>query len=526
MPRFAPRFIVFIALLSASAAAVAGSYGKSYQRITSFDGTALGATVLVPRDQGAGPFPLVVMPASWALPSLEYLGRATQLAGDGYVVVSYTSRGFWDSAGRIDIAGAATVEDVSAVIDWALANTPSDPKRIGASGISYGAGTSLLAAGRDPRIRAVAALSGWADLEASLYANQTTSKQGILLLVAAGVATGRPGPELAAVTTRALLNDFDGAVNTVMPVAAERGARSEIARLNANGTAVLLANSYNDGLFPPNQYVEFYKSLSGPKQLMFSHGDHATAELPGALGLPNAVYDAAVRWFDHHLKGRANGVPSEPRVKLATPASGWLHYPDWNAVQAAPTTYSLTRPSGLLVPTGSLATTPSTGWSHAILTAVPTVADSGVVLVSGLLQGLGLPATASIPLVNRSGAAVWSGPAYPSKRVFAGSPSLRVTVTPSQRNVSLFAYLYSVDGWGNGKLLSYKPYSLRNVTAWAPRTVQFDLEAGSGEIPAGHRLVLVVDTKDPRYADVTSLAGTVSFSSPAATPSRLLVPLR
>lgn len=526
MQRLAPRLIVLIALLSASAVAVAGAVNKSYQRISSFDGTALGALVLVPKDQGPGPFPLVVMPASWSLPNLEYLGRATQMAGDGYVVVSYTSRGFWDSAGRIDIAGAATVEDVSAVIDWALAHTPADPRRIGASGISYGAGTSLLAAGRDSRIKAVAALSGWGDLQASLYANQTTSKQGITLLVAAGTITGRPGPELAQVTSRAVLNDFDGAVNAVLPVAAERGARSELGHLNANGTAVLLANSYNDGLFPPGQYVELFNGLTGPRQLMFSHGDHATAELPGALGLPNGVYDATVRWFDHHLKGRANGVPSEPRVKLATPSSGWLGYADWSAVQAAPTRYSLTRPTGLLAPTGSLAAAASTGWSHGILTAVPTVADSGVVLVSGLLQGLGLPAVASIPLVNRSGAAVWTGPVYPSKRMLAGSPSLQVTVTPSQSSVSLFAYLYSVDAVGTGKLLSYKPYSLRNVTARVARTVQIELEATTAEIPAGHRLALVIDTKDPRYADVTPLVGTVNFSSPASAPSQLRVPLR
>ncbi|WP_181687743.1 CocE/NonD family hydrolase, partial [Xanthomonas oryzae] len=145
----------------------------------------MGALVLVPQGQGAGPFPLIVMPASWALPNLEYLGRATALASDGYVVVSYTSRGFWDSAGQIDIAGPDRVEDVRAVIDWALAHTPANPHAIGASGISYGAGISLLAAERDPRIKAVAALSGWADLQASLYSNRTVSQQGVGLPVGA-----------------------------------------------------------------------------------------------------------------------------------------------------------------------------------------------------------------------------------------------------------------------------------------------------------------------------------------------------
>ncbi len=523
MGRNAIRLACAVVLLCASALAAAGDFSKRHASIQSFDGTALGALVLVP--EGEGPFPLLVMPASWALPNLEYLGRARQLAAGGYVVVSYTSRGFWDSAGRIDIAGPATVEDVSAVIDWALANTPADPAAIGASGISYGAGTSLLAAGRDPRIKAVAALSGWSDLEASLYANRTVSQQGVGLLVAAGALTGRPGPELTAITARVLLGDYDGAVQGMLPVAPERGARSELARINLNGTAVLLGNAFNDGLFPPNPLVDFFNGLTGPRQLILSQGDHATAELPGALGLSNEVYDAATRWFDHHLRGLDNGVPGEPQVRMATLSGDWQAFGDWDAVQADATDYGLSRPGGF-VPTGGLTGTANSGWTHRIGTGLPTLADSGVVLVSGLLQGLGLPATASIPLVSRVGAAVWVGPAMPATRTLVGSPALRITVTPSQSSVSLFAYLYRMDRWGTGHLLSHKPYSLRGVPPGVATPVDIALEATAAEIRAGERLVLVIDTTDPRYADATSLGGTVAFSSPASRPARLRLSLK
>ena len=526
MNRIAKQLLLATALVGASAGAWAGEYSKRYERIASFDGAELGALVLEPKNQGAGPFPLVVMPASWSLPNLEYLGRAAKMAEDGYVVVSYTSRGFWDSQGQIDIAGPATVEDVSAVIDWALDHTRADRQRIGASGISYGAGVSLLAAGRDPRIKAVAALSGWADLEAALYANQTPSKQGILLLGGAGLLTGRPGPELQAVINNSLRGNFQGAVDAVMPVAAHRGAASEVASINANGTAVLLANAYNDALFPPSQLVSFYNGLQGPKQMIFSQGDHATAELTGALGLNNAVYNAATRWFDHHLKGRANGVPAEKPVTLVTTGGARLGFDSWQAVQGGATVYGLGRPSGLLSPTGALTSGNATGWSHSIATNIGTVADSGVVMVSGLFQGLGVPTSASIPLVSRAGAAVWTGDALPRARVLAGAPSLRVTVTPSQRNVSLFAYLYSVNALGIGELLSYKPVTLRDATPGRAQTLDIEMEAAAAEIPAGRRLALVIDTKDARYDDRTSAFGTVSFSSPAGAPSQLRVPLR
>lgn len=309
--------IAALALLLASASAVAGAFSKTYERIPGWDGAQMGALVLVPQGQGAGPFPLIVMPASWSLPNLEYLGRATQLASDGYVVVSYTSRGFWDSAGQIDIAGPDTVEDVSAVIDWALAHTPAKPDAIGASGISYGAGISLLAAERDPRIKAVAALSGWADLEASLYSNRTVSQQGVGLLVGAGALTGRAGPDLAQIGARVAQGDYDGAVQGFLPQAASRSPATDVAALNARGTAVLLGNAFNDGLFPPNQTIAFFNQLRGPKQLLLSQGDHATAELPGALGLPNEIYTATTRWFDRHLKQLRNGVDAEAPVRLS-----------------------------------------------------------------------------------------------------------------------------------------------------------------------------------------------------------------
>lgn len=519
-----------IALLSAclwSLATVtshAGSASLRHETITSFDGTPISAIVLTPSGQGAGPFPLLVMPSSWGIQNLEYVGRGAELAAKGYVVISYTSRGFWESGGQIDIAGAATVRDVSSVIDWALAHTPSRADAIGASGISYGAGTSLLAAERDPRIRAVAALSGWGDLVSSLYPNQTPSQQAIALLVGLGLFTGRPGPELSALTQRVLVNDFQGAVNTFLPIAASRSPITAVNQLNANGTAVLLANAFGDGLFTPNQYIRLFNALTGPKQLMFAHGDHATVELPGALGLPNEVYTAVTRWFDFHLKRTANGVGAEPKVKLKSQNGTWRNYADWNAVQNGRLTYSLTRPSGL-VPTGGFTSAASTGWSYGVAAGVSTVADSGIVILSGLMQGLRLPTTASIPLVFRPGAAVWTGPISWSSQHLTGATTLRVTLTPSRSEASAVAYLYSVDLLGIGELITCKPVTLRGATPGVAQTVTMDLETTSWDIGAGRYLALVIDTVDARFTTQSPLGASVTFGSPSAAPTQLVVPL-
>ena len=62
------RCIALCAMLLFSAAAFAGGFSKQYQTIPGWDGTKLGALVLVPQGQGDGPFPLVVMMLSKALP--------------------------------------------------------------------------------------------------------------------------------------------------------------------------------------------------------------------------------------------------------------------------------------------------------------------------------------------------------------------------------------------------------------------------------------------------------------------------
>lgn len=368
--------LLLILLTGLAPTAWAATVKTTHRTIPSWDGTPLGAFVIEPQDAGSGRYPLLVMPSSWAVPSVEYVGVAQTLAQRGYVVISYSSRGFWESGGSIDIAGPATVEDVSALIDWALDNTRADPERIGVSGISYGAGTSLLAAARDPRIKAVAALSGWADLQASLYSHDTPSAQGIALLVAAGLATGRPGAELATINRNVLVGNYQGAVDTLLPVAAQRSPASSVDEINANQPAVFLANAFNDSLFPPGQLVDFFNRLKGPKQLQLRHGDHALNEAFGALGIPNEVYAAVGDWFDHYLKGVANGIDRQAPVQLKSQKGSWSRYPDWQATNTGAVNYGLTAPTGLLLPTGGLAENGGgTGWNYRIGSGLLTAAN-------------------------------------------------------------------------------------------------------------------------------------------------------
>jgi predicted acyl esterase len=528
---------LFTLLASAIAtAATAQTLPGTETSIPTLDGYQLQAYVAVPTGQGNGPFPLVVMPSSWSDSYTEYVGEANVLANDGYVVVSYSSRGFGTlcslnpACGYIDIAGPLTVGDVSTVITWALNNTPSNPNEIGVSGISYGAGASLLAAENDSRIKAVASMSTWADLLASLDANQTPSSQGVGLLSFASYL-GKPGTLMTQVNNDVLALNFAGAVQAVDndPDTPGRSPITNIAKINANGPAVFVANAFEDSLFVPSQLINFYNQLTVPKMMMFSHGDHTTAEISGAEGFPNEIYTAVNDWFDHYLKGIDNGINTQQPVQLKSQTGVWSTFANWNAVQQGAVTYNLTRPQpdflGLL-PTGNLSSGSGGSWQSGITGGYLTAATTGVAFISGALTGyLDLPPAVALDLVDRSHAAVWTSPALAQTQNLLGLSSLQITVTPSSNNVTLIAYLYDVDPLGIGSLITWKPYSLDNVMAGVPETVSFNLEATNWQIPAGDSLALVIGTNDLRYAGATPTGSTVTFSSSTAAPSALTVSL-
>ncbi len=62
-----------------------------------------------------------------------------------------------------------------------------------------------------------------------------------------------------------LVGNYQGAVDSLLPVAAQRSPGSSIDEINANQPAVFLANAFNDNLFPPGQLVDFFNRLKGPK---------------------------------------------------------------------------------------------------------------------------------------------------------------------------------------------------------------------------------------------------------------------
>lgn len=496
-------------VLGLAPAAQAAQNSVRFVDIAGEGGTPLKANVVTPAGaDGSRSYPLIVLPTSWGLPQAEYLAQAQKLADSGYVVLTYNVRGFWQSGGEIEVAGPPDTADASKVIDWALANTPADPERVGMAGVSYGAGISLLAAAHDRRIKAVAALSGWADLIGSIYSGRTQHVQAAALLDGAATVTGRESPEL-----RQVFDDFYASNLAKEPELVawgkKRSADTYVDDLNKNGAAVMLANAWGDSIFPANQYADFYQRLTGPKRLELRPGDHATAELTGLFGLPNDVWTDTGRWFDHYLKGADNGIDREQPVQLKSRTTGGYEgYPDWKSVAATRRKIAL-------------------AGSTTIHANVDSGADGGVVLLSSILDQVArLPPVASLPLLPRRWAAVWQSEKYAAAQQVRGTAQLHTTLTPTKESGTLVAYLYDVGPLGLGKLVTHAPYTWHGRTPGQSFDVDLDLFSTAYDVPAGHRLALVVDTVDPLYIEHNPSGAQLTFSSPAEDPSYVSVPLR
>ncbi|MEU7281600.1 alpha/beta fold hydrolase [Streptomyces sp. NPDC045431] len=477
------------------------------QRIATEPGVTLDAMVYAPaptvRARGARP-PLLVMPGTWIAGRLPYLLEARHYADAGYLVVAYSPRGWGSSTGTIDTAGPRDVRDLSAVIDWAVRSQAVDPERIGVLGYSYGAGIGLLGAAADPRIDAVAAIGGWADLEEALLGRTTEERAKIAVLAASARLLGRPSPELTAYAREALTGSATAAMRTW---AKTRSPRHHLKALNAHRPAVFLVHNWGDMFVaPPAQMVRFFTALQGPKHLELRPGDHVEPLVYCGLNLRIAPCRRTQQWLDTYVRDR-KATAREPRPLLVRPRLGHGDegYTGWQAMTGR-------RP----------ALRPLVPRTATVRTGVLTGAEAGLPGLSPTLDKHGLPQPVVMPLLPGAGAAVWDLlPGRPTPLAVRGTPSLTLSVTPSAARGTLFAYLYEVEPLGVGRLISHVPFTFRDRVPGVPFTVELEMGATAYDVPAGNRISLVVDTTDPLYRQHNPPGARMSLA-----PSHLTLPLR
>lgn len=110
--------------------------------------------------------------------------QAKRYAAQGWVVVTYTARGFGASGGRIhlddpalEVADARTLVDTLAARDDVRLDATGDP-RVAVAGGSYGGALALMLGATDPRIDGIVASITWNDLALSLFPQQGLPGRG------------------------------------------------------------------------------------------------------------------------------------------------------------------------------------------------------------------------------------------------------------------------------------------------------------------------------------------------------------
>jgi ABC-2 type transport system ATP-binding protein len=113
------------------------------------------------------PAPAILLAHGFGGDKTDLETQARDLARAGYVVLTYSARGFGRSDGLVHLdAPAFEVADASKLVDYLATqvsvrkDSDGDP-RVGVAGSSYGGGLALLLAGTDHRIDAVGADITW-----------------------------------------------------------------------------------------------------------------------------------------------------------------------------------------------------------------------------------------------------------------------------------------------------------------------------------------------------------------------------
>ena len=140
------------------------------------DAVELDTTLYVPASATAeNPAPAVLVAHGFGGSKDSVAGDARDLAARGYVVLTWSARGFGRSTGQIglddpryEVADVSTLIDRLAARDDVLLDAPGDP-RVGVTGASYGGAVSMLAAGSDQRIDAIVPEITWNSLASALF---------------------------------------------------------------------------------------------------------------------------------------------------------------------------------------------------------------------------------------------------------------------------------------------------------------------------------------------------------------------
>ena len=309
------RFLLACALFTVSFFPVSAHADSVIIRtITTAPGVAIDTSLYLPAKT---PAPAIMIAHGFGGSKDSVASDAQFFASHGYVVLTWTARGFGKSTGQIAMnAVGAEVLDSKALVSY-LARTPyvtldkkGDP-HVGIMGSSYGGANALMTASQDPRIDAVVADITWNDLQHDLFPQSVAGspESGPFKKVWAGTffsAVSLQGAYLGECGAFAQVwcDAYRNAVINGQPSTQESALLASVSPANfvQNINApTLLSQGQADSLFP---LTESYKTATIIKK---AHPDLPLAMIWHAAGhdggFDQSAYlrDQYLQWFKKYL---------------------------------------------------------------------------------------------------------------------------------------------------------------------------------------------------------------------------------
>ncbi len=512
---------------------------------TAPDDVRLDTTILVPDSATeAEPAPAVILAHGFGGSKASVRADAEELAGRGFVVLTYSARGFGDSSGQIglnspdfEVADARAMVDLLAERPEVVQDGSGDP-RVGITGPSYGGALALLAAGYDDRVDAIVPQITWNSLVTAFFPNNAgtpvagTPAAGPLAVdgvfkklwaglffasgtaldpaaLAAGLQNARPSSDAAPPDPicgrfRAEVCAAYGEAATTGQLSADSAAlleRSSPASILDRITApTLLIQGEADTLFPLSEADANARGIAASgtdvKVVWYSGGHDGS----GSDADTSRLREATAQWFDFHLRGQGADPGTGFEYAQVTGLSTTDGQPtsQTTVVDAYPGLLrgaAARRDVAVEGPPQIPANPP--GGSPAAISTVP-----GLTQLSGLLGGFALD------LPGQS--AVFQSEELTEPLQVVGSPTVSLRIASMTGEAVLFAKLYDVDADGQATLPQglVAPIRLTGLpsTVDGVGTVEVTLPPIAYRFETQHRLRLVIATTDQGYLTPTQPA--------------------
>lgn len=451
------------------------------------DGTMLHADVFLPKDRKKNerhPVILAIGPyfgsGGFLPPTPTRSGpvlRFNDLITEGkifernYAYVQVDSRGYGASDGCYDMGGAGEQSDAKAAVEWAAEQDWSNGK-VGMWGKSYDAWTQVMALAHKPKgLEAAIIQAPIIDGYRTLYMNGIHYDYGWYATPALYAGYDLTPPSINDSPPEEFLYPVKGtatnphcyATQLAMTKVPERDLpywqeRDIVKAAAKSHVPVIWSHGFLDANTKPDNFMDVYSKLRGPKRAWFGQYDHVRGNEDELVGR-DGFMDEAMAWLDHYLKGLP--LKEYPAVEIQDSEGRWRTEANWPPSDA--------KGFGLKVKPGTY--TDERGNN----------ADSA-----------------------SSGTWSLTQPA-PYDLHFAGVPELKLKAETQLPRANLIALVYDVDAKGSARLITRGAYRIDEAGK-----VDFELYPQDWRIRKGHRIGVFLSGSDeswfspiPTMTDVT-----------------------